>query len=75
MTMTLAEWDEKVRPHLHGIEAGAEMCSRHIGQLVYRPAFETLAFEELEKLERLLGAALKKVSRAKRAYQELSPGD
>jgi hypothetical protein len=75
MTTTLADWDEKVRPHLHGIESGAEMCTRHVGQLVYRPTFETLAFEDIQKLERLLSTALDKVRAAKRAYRELPPGD
>ena len=72
---TLAEWDQTIGPHLHGIEAGAEMCSRHVRQLVYRPAFETLAFEDLQKLERLLAAALDKVRAAQRAYREKPPGD
>lgn len=68
--MTLAEWDEKIAPHLRGIQAGAFMCSRHVGQLVYRPIFETLAADELAKLEALLDVALDKVRSAQRAYHE-----
>jgi len=75
MTTTLAEWDEKIAPHLHGISAGANMCARHVGQLVYQPTFETLAFEDLQKLERLLSMALDKVQRARRDFREKPPGD
>lgn len=72
---TLAEWDEHVAPHLHGIQAGAEMCTRHVGQLVYKPTFETLAFEDLQKLEILLSRALGKVTDARRRYQQKPTGD
>lgn len=72
---TLAEWDADIAPHLHGIQAGAEMCTRHVGQLVYRPTFETLAFEDLQKLEILLSRALGKVTDARRAYQQKPTGD
>jgi hypothetical protein len=72
---TLAEWDEHVAPHLHGIQAGAEMCTRHVGQLVYQPVFQTLAYEDLEKLERLLARALDKVMSAKRDFKGLPSGD
>lgn len=75
MSTTLEDWERDTKPHLHGIEAGAEMCRRHVGQLIYRPVFETLAYEDLEKLERLLAAALEKVRRAKRDYREKPPGD
>lgn len=70
MTMTLPEWDETIAPHLHAIEAGALMCSRHVGQLVYRPVFDTLAADELAKLEALLDIAIEKVRAARRTYQE-----
>lgn len=73
--MQLTEWEEKVKPHLHGIQNGAEMCARHVGQLVYKPVFDTLAFEDIEKLERLLSMALDKVRAAKRAYREKPSGD
>lgn len=72
---TLAEWEVNIAPHLHGIQAGAEMCSRHVGQLIYKPVFETLAFEDLEKLEILLSRALGKVTDARRAYQQKPSGD
>jgi hypothetical protein len=75
MTRTLADYDDQVGQHLHAIVHGAEMVKSHVGQLVYRPHFETLAFEEIEDLERLLGAALRMVSNAKRAYREKPVGD
>lgn len=70
MTRTIHEYDVQVGQHLHQIVAGADMVKSHVGQLVYRPNFETLAFEEIEDLERLLSAALHRVRDAKRAYQE-----
>jgi len=69
VTKTLAEWDVLVRPHLRGIREGAERCSRHTTQLLQRPLFDTLAFDDLEKLETVLAEALLKVSHAKQVYQ------
>lgn len=73
--MTLAEWEVNVAPHLHGIQAGAEICERHARRLVYQPSFETLAYDDLEKLERLLSVALEKVRTAKRTFRELPRSD
>ena len=73
--MTLAEYDEQVGQHLHAIVAGAEMVKSHVGQLVYRPSFETLAYEQIETLERLLSNALAKVTTAKRTYREKPVAD
>jgi len=75
MKITLAEWDAWIRPHLHGIAAGAEICARHVKHLTQTPAFETLAFAALEETERDLLAALEKVRAVKRAYRELPAGD
>ena len=75
MRTTLAEWDAWIRPHLHGIATGAEICARHVKHLVHKPAFETLAFAALEETERELVAALEKVRAVKRSYRELPPGD
>ena len=68
MTHTLADWDEKVKPHLHGIIAGASMVSSHVSQLVYQPIFETFAAGDLETIERTLSWALEKVRTAKRDF-------
>jgi hypothetical protein len=67
--MTLAEYDEQVGQHLHAIVAGAEMVKSHISQLVYRPSFETLAFEQIETVEYQLGRALETIRQAKASYQ------
>lgn len=75
MTTTLAEWDEQVGQHLHSIIAGAAMVKSHVSQLVYRPSFDTMAFEEIENVERCLDRALDKIRYAKRAYQEKPIGD
>jgi hypothetical protein len=75
MTRTIHEYDVQVGQHLHEIVAGVEMVKSHVGQLVYRPNFETLAFEEIEDLERLLSNALEKVRGAKRAFREKPVGD
>lgn len=66
--MTLEQWDAEIAPHLHAIEAGAQMVSRHVGQLVYRPVFDTLAADEMAKLEALLAIALDKVRTAQRNF-------
>lgn len=69
--LTLEQWDAEIAPHLHGIEAGAQMAARHVGQLVYQPKFETLAAEELVKLQTVLDLASAKVRAARRAFAEL----
>lgn len=75
MRTTLAEWDAWIRPHLHGIETGAEICARHVKHLLSAPDFETLAFASLEETERVLAAALEKIRAAKLAYREKPTGD
>ena len=71
----MAEWDAWIRPHLHGIATGAEICARHVKHLLYTPAFETLAFAALEETERELVQALEKIRAAKLAYREKPTGD
>jgi hypothetical protein len=73
--MSLAEWDQYVAPHLHGIEAGAQMCARHVVQMVYRPGFETIAEFELKKAESILTAALARVREARRMYDDKPVAD
>lgn len=73
--MDLDAWRAAIRPHLEGIEVGAEMCRRHVGHLVFKPPFDTLAFEELQKLDRILVLALEKVRKAQAAYRELQTGE
>ena len=68
--MNLAEWNEKISPHLNFIEAGAQMAARHARQLVMRPDFESLAEDELRKTREVLQAALSKVIIAQADYRE-----
>lgn len=69
MTLTMAEYDVQVGQHLQAICAGAAMVESHISQLVYRPAFQTLAYDRIEIIERELADALDKIRSAKLAYQ------
>jgi hypothetical protein len=73
MTLSLAEWDERIGKHLHGIEAGADMCLRHAHQMAFRPDFETLALGDLERAEKTLEAALRKIRSAAMLYRETPP--
>jgi len=73
MALSLSEWDEKVGRHLHYIEAGAEMCARHVSQLIWRPQFETYTLDDLGHVERCLTMALAKVQKAQADYAEKQP--
>ena len=72
--MTLADWDEKVAPHLHFIEAGAAMAERHARALMQRPDFETMAEDELSKVRSALTGALAKVITAQENYRKAQGG-
>jgi hypothetical protein len=67
--MTLEQWCHEVDSHLDKIEAGAEMCSRHVKQLPLQPAFYSLAEFHLRHTEDVLKIALAKVQAARKAYQ------
>jgi hypothetical protein len=64
MKLTLEQWDAKIRPHLRGIENGAEMITRHVNQMMGKPDFETLAHHDLQACETVLAIALERVIRA-----------
>lgn len=66
--MSLSEYHEKVGKHLDFIEAGAAMAARHARALERRPAYETLAQDELQKVEASLRAALANVEAARSTY-------
>jgi hypothetical protein len=68
MTISLSEWDAKIGRHLHYIEAGAEMCARHVSQLIWRPEFETYTLDDLSHVEHCLTLALTKVRKAQADY-------
>lgn len=67
MALPLTDYDEKIGHHLQFIEAGAEMCERHVRQLFAIPDFETNAADKLAEAETILTAALARliVARAK----------
>jgi len=69
MSLPLDQWDAKVKPHLHGIAAGADMCARHAEQMFLRPNFESLAAGDLEHIEQILIAALEKIHLAQAIYR------
>jgi len=71
--MLLAEWDIKVRPHLHKIELGAEQAKRHTQQLVCKPEFLTLTEVELSECRRVLEAALADIRDAQALYVSKQP--
>jgi hypothetical protein len=68
MKLDLAEWDQRIARHLHMIEAGAELCARHVDQMIFRPSFETIAETELVTLENILTTALRRVKQARESY-------
>jgi hypothetical protein len=43
---------------------------RHTSHLVYRPDFETLAEEDLAKLEKFFTLALRKIQKARALYED-----
>jgi len=67
--MTLFEYDQHVKPHLHFIEAGCEMAARHAGLLPARPDFESLAEIELAEVRKVLHNALEQIITAQAMYQ------
>jgi hypothetical protein len=68
MKLTLEQWDAKIRPHLRGIEDGADMITRHVNHLMGKPDFETLAHHDLQCCEAVLANALERVIRALAEY-------
>lgn len=73
MSMSLAEWDEKVGRHLHAIEHHADMCERAANCLAFQPEFETIALDELKHAEATLVIALAKIKNSIRRYAEAKP--
>lgn len=67
--MTLEEYDQKIKPHLVFIEAGAGIAARHARALISRPNFETLAEQDLAEARKVLGNALALIVAAQAHYQ------
>jgi hypothetical protein len=66
--VTLQDWDVKVKPHLHLIEAGAEITVRHTNALLCRPDFKSLSEAELGECRRVLETALADIRTAQAIY-------
>lgn len=64
----MTDWDQKVKPRLNFIAAGAEMASRNTRALPINPGFPTAAVDELEDAKRVLEVALQKVIAALDEY-------
>lgn len=68
MALTLEEFDQRVARHLHMIEAGVELCERHVDQLIFRPSFETICENDLARLEEIMAEAMRRIHDAQRKY-------
>lgn len=66
--MTLSDYDQKIKPHLDLIAAGAGMAARHARALPCKPAFTTHAQDELAETRAVLEAALKNIIAAQALY-------
>jgi hypothetical protein len=67
--MPLADWDQKVAPHLQFIASGAQMAARHARALPVRPGFQSYAEDELAQCRKVLADALEEIVKAQVAYQ------
>lgn len=68
--MTLADYDHEIGFHLKMIRESADQCLFHVNQMKARPAFETLAMDDLQRVKLDLLAALESVMQAQARYQE-----
>lgn len=66
--MTLSEYDQRIKPRLELIAAGAEMAARHVRLLPYKPGFTTTAEDELAETRSALEAALQNIIAAQAIY-------
>lgn len=68
--LTLREWDQLVGRHLSLIEAGAEICERHVKLLKGLPEWETRAAQDIEVAERSLREAYLTIVRVRKAMED-----
>jgi len=61
--------NDNVRQRLHYTALGAEMVSRNVRALPFRPPFPTSAQDELADAERALEEALQRVREAMEMYE------
>ena len=58
MTMSLEEYDRRVGFHLKMIQSLAKQIDTHVGYMVAQPGFDTMAEDDLEKIDGALAHAL-----------------
>jgi hypothetical protein len=66
--MALSEYDQKIKPCLDMIGAGANMAVRNAQRLPFKPGFTTHAQDDLEEARAVLEAALKNIIAAQAVY-------
>jgi hypothetical protein len=59
--LDLAQWHMQVGRHLQMIEAGAEICERHVVQLLGIPEWPTRAADDLERVEKVFADGLERI--------------
>ncbi len=66
--MTITEYDQNIKPHLTAAQEYAYRTTREISRLPARPAFFTLAQDELENARKSLEGALETIKAAQLEY-------
>jgi hypothetical protein len=69
--LTLEQWNIQVSRHLDMISSGAKLVARHACLLTRRPAFESLAEDDLRRCERELCSALLLIRNSQEKYRSL----
>jgi len=67
--MSITDYDRTIKPHLTAAQEYAYRATREISRLPARPAFFTLAQDELASARRTLEAALETVKAAQAEYE------
>ena len=67
--MTITDYDRNIKPHLTAAHEYAYRTTREINRLPARPAFFTLAQEELEQARATVEATLQTIIAAQAAYE------
>ena len=67
--MSISTYDATIKPHLTAAQEYAYRATREISRLPARPAFFTLAQDELAKAQQSLESALETVKAARALYE------
>jgi hypothetical protein len=67
--MNISAYDATIKPHLTAAQEYAYRTTREISRLPARPAFFTLARDELAKARQALEAALETIKHAETLYE------